>query len=157
MNVTKIILASLFILLSITSISAQYGNNGYGGNGYGNGGRMNQMSAMNQNSQPEKPKEIPVEVTVAKYMEEMKPALQLDELQSIAISNVLIESVNTQGRIMKLNLTQDDQYKEFQLLTESTDRKINNFLNPDQKEKYIAYKEESRNPKKSKDKKKKKK
>jgi hypothetical protein len=161
MRSTKTFLASLFMLLSITTISAQYGNNGYGGNGYGgnaygNGGGMSQMGGMNQNSQPEKPKEIPAEETVAKYMNEMKPAIGLDELQSIAISNVLIESVHTQGRILKLNLSQDDQMKEFQLLAESTDKKINDFLNKDQKDKYIAFKEDRKNPKKSKSKEKKK-
>lgn len=161
MKTTKTFLASLFMLLSITTISAQYGNNGYGGNGYGgngygSGGGMNQMGGMNQRSQPEKPKEIPAEVTVAKIMEDMKPAVELDELQVIAISNVLIESLNTQGRILKQDSTQDEQMKDFQALSENTDRQIINFLNKDQKEKYLAFKEERKNPKKSKSKEKKK-
>lgn len=161
MKTTKIFLASLFMLLSITTIYAQYGNNGYGnngygGNGYGSGGGMNQMGGMNQRSQPEKPKEIPAEVTVAKVMEDMKPAVELDELQVIAISNVLIESLNTQGRILKQDSTQDEQMKDFQALSENTDRQIMNFLNKDQKEKYLAFKEERKNPKKSKSKEKKK-
>lgn len=161
MKTTKTFLASLLILLSITTISAQYGNSGYGGggyggNGYGSGGGMNQMSGMNQRSEPEKPKEIPAEVTVAKVMEDMKPAVELDELQVIAISNVLIESINTQGRILKQDSTQDEQMKDFQALAENTDRQIMNFLNKDQKEKYLAFKEERKNPKKSKSKEKKK-
>ncbi|MCI4442816.1 MAG: hypothetical protein JHC39_04845 [Lentimicrobium sp.] len=161
MKTTKTFLASLFILLSITTISAQYGNSGYGGggyggNGYGSGGGMNQMGGMNQRSEPEKPKEIPAEVTVAKVMEDMKPAVELDELQVIAISNVLIESINTQGRILKQDSTQDEQMKDFQALSENTDRQIMNFLNKDQKEKYLAFKEERKNPKKSKSKEKKK-
>jgi len=158
MKTLKTYLASLFIIASINTISAQYGNNGYGGYGNNGGmgqmGQMGQMGAMNQRSQPEKPKEIPVEVSVAKFMENMKPALALDELQSIAISNVLIESMNAQGRISKLNLSQEEQFKEIQTITENTDRKINDFLNPDQKEKYIAFKADMKNPKKSKDKKK---
>jgi hypothetical protein len=161
MKTTKTFLASLFMLLSITTISAQYGNNGYGGggyggNGYGSGNGMNQMGGMNQRSEPEKPKEIPAEVTVAKIMEDMKPAVELDELQVIAISNVLIESINTQGRILKQDSTQDEQMKDFQALSENTDRKIMNFLNKDQKEKYLAFKEDRKNPKKSKSKEKKK-
>lgn len=149
------------MLLSITTISAQYGNNGYGGNGYGgngygNRGGLSQMGGMNQNSQPEKPKEIPAEEIVAKYMEEMKPTLGLDELQTIAISNVLVETVNAQGRIAKLNLPQEDLMNEYKLLNESTDRKVNNFLNTDQKAKYLAFKEDKKNPKKSKSKEKKK-
>lgn len=161
MKTTKTFLASLFMLFSISTISAQYGNNGYGnngygGNGYGSGSGMNQMGGMNQRSQPEKPKEIPAEVTVAKVMEEMKPAVGLDELQVIAISNVLIESINTQGRILKQDSTQDEQIKDFQALSENTDRKIMNFLNKDQKDKYLAFKEDRKNPKKSKSKEKKK-
>jgi hypothetical protein len=140
-----------FFLLAITSISAQYRNNGYGGNGYGNGyggagygGGMNQMSQ----SQPEKPKEIPIEVTVGKIMDEMKVALKLDELQTIAIANVLTESIKEQGVLLKQNYSQEDQEKNFKALSETTDRKINQFLNPDQKEKYLIFKEEIRKPKK---------
>jgi hypothetical protein len=159
MNAKQKFIGCLLILISINSVSAQYGNNGYGGyggNGYGSSNRMSQMGGMNQRSEPEKPKEIPNEEIVAKYMEDMKPAVGLDELQSIAISNVLLESVNTQGRILKLNLSQDEQINEFQLLSENTDKKINNFLNKDQIDKYLAFKEDRKNSKKSKSKPKKK-
>lgn len=160
MRTRQTFLVLAFILLSITSVSAQYGGNGYGGNGYGGyggngygGGGMNQMgSVMNQQSQPEKPKEIPADITAAKIVEEMKPALNLDELQAIAITNVLIESLNTQGRILKQDSTQDEQIKDFQALSESTDRKINQFLSKEQKEKYLVFKEERKNQKKSKEK-----
>ncbi|WP_228479156.1 hypothetical protein [Flavobacterium soyangense] len=152
------------MLLSITTISAQYGNSGYGGNryggnGYGNGYGGNGYGSgggINQRSEPEKPKEIPAEVTVAKVLEDMKPAVELDELQVIAISNVLIESLNTQGRILKQDTTQEEQLKDFQALSENTDRQIMNFLNTVQKEKYLAFKEDRKNPKKSKSKEKKK-
>lgn len=142
---------------SINTISAQYGGNGYGNNGYGgsgyNRGGMNQMGGgMSQGSQPEKPKEIPVEVTVAKVMEEMKPAVNLDELQVIAISNVLTESIRTQGVLLKQDYNQEDQMKNFQALSEITDRKINQFLSPEQKEKYLAFKEDRKNQKKTKSK-----
>jgi hypothetical protein len=155
MKTTKIFLASLFTLLSITLVSAQYGNNGYGGggyggNGYGSGNGMSQMGGMNQRSQPEKPKEIPPEESAAKIMEDMKPAINLDELQTIAISNVIVESLKTEGRILKQDTTQDEQIKDFKLLSENTDRKIMDFLNKDQKEKYLVFKEEIKNQKKSK-------
>lgn len=161
MKTITLYIASLILLISINTVSAQYGNNGYGGggyggNGYGSNNRMNQMGGMNQRSEPEKPKEIPNEEIVAKFMEEVKPALSLDELQYIAISNVVLESVNAQGRILKLNLTQEEQMKEFQLLSENTDKKINNYLNKDQKDKYLAFKEDRKNPKKTKSKQKKK-
>ncbi len=161
MKTKQIFLAFAFILLSITSVSAQYGRNGYGGGGYGGngyggngygGGGMNQMGSTMNQSQPEKPKEIPADVTAAKIVEDMKPALNLDELQAIAITNVLIESLNTQGRILKQGTTQDEQIKDFQALSESTDRKINQFLSKEQKEKYLVFKEERKNQKKSKEK-----
>jgi hypothetical protein len=55
----KIYVAAItaILLLTFNGVNAQFGNgNGYG-NGYGNG-RMNQMSQMNQNQTPSKPKEI---------------------------------------------------------------------------------------------------
>ncbi len=161
MKTIQTIILSAFLLLSINTISAQYGGGGYGGGGYGggmnsgmggmNGGRsgggMNR--GMNQQSQPEKPKEIPVEVTVGKIMDKMTPALQLDELQVIAISNVLKESIDTQGRILKQETSQDEQIKNFKILSENTDRKIMDFLNADQKPKYLAFKEDRKTQKES--------
>jgi hypothetical protein len=155
MRTIQTIAVSIFVLFSINIVSAQYGNNGYGGrgNGYGGSNGMNQMgSSMNQQSQPEKPKEIPAEVTVAKVMEEMKPALNLDELQVIAISNVLTESIRTQGVLLKQEYSNEDQMKNFQALSETTDRKINQFLNQEQKEKYLVFKEDRKTSKKSKEK-----
>jgi len=142
------------LLCSITA-SAQYGNNGYGNNGYGGGGyganngRMNQMSQMNQSHDAEKPKEIPAEVIVGKIMEKLTPELVLDQLQEIAIRNVLIESVRSQGILLKAETAQEQKIKEVKALSEVTDRKINEFLNEDQKLKYKALNEESNNPKKS--------
>ena len=148
MKATQTFLVFTFILFSITSASAQYG---YGTNPYG--GRSNSGASMiNQASQPAKPKEIPAEERAAQIIENMKPALNLDELQVIAISNVLVESINEQGRIRKLDSSQDDQIKDFQALSESTDRKINQFLSAEQKEKYTIFKVDNQNPKKTKEK-----
>jgi hypothetical protein len=154
MKSTQTFLVFTFFLFSIFSISAQYGNNGFGGNnngrgGYGAGGGMNQMNQ----SPPEKPKEIPVEVTVGNIMERMKTAVNLDALQVIAISNVFTESIREQGVLLKQNNNQEDLEKNFKALSETTDRKINQFLNPDQKEKYIAFKVDSQKPEKKKRKK----
>jgi hypothetical protein len=152
MKPIQILLVSAFLLLSANTISAQYGNgygNGYGGNGYGNGGRMSQMnSGMSQ--EREKPKEIPVEVTVGKIIERLKTAVNLDELQVIAISNILTESIRSQGIIIKQENSQVDKIKDMKALSEITDSKVMVLLNKDQKEKYLAYAEEMKNPKKSK-------
>lgn len=150
-----ILIGYVMILMSAYHAEAQFGNNGFG-NGRNQMGGMNQMGAINQPTEPEKPKEIPAEDIVAKYMEDMKPAIGLDELQIIAISNVLVESVKAQGRITKLNLPEEDLINEYKALMETTDRKIINFLNKDQKEKYLIFKEQAKQPKKAKSKDKKK-
>lgn len=156
MKVTHLFLVFSFILLSITSASAQYGNgygNGYGANGYSSNGRNSQMgSLINQQSQPEKPKEVPVEVTATKMAGEMKEALNLDELQTVAITNVLKESLRERGILLKQEYSQEEQIKNFNALVETTDQKINQYLSKEQKEKYIVYKEELQTKKKTKEK-----
>lgn len=154
MKTIQSILVGAFVLLSINTISAQYGNSGYGngyGNSYGGSGGMNRMNGggMSQDRSHDKPKEIPVEVTVGKIMEKLKTELNLDALQEIAISNVLTESIKTQGVLIKAESSQEQKIKEIQALSETTDRKVKEFLNDDQKEKYKVFKEESNNPKKS--------
>ena len=140
-----------FVLLFANTMTAQYGNGGYG-NGYGSNRRMN--SAMDQPRTQDKPKEIPVEVTVGKIMERLKPELVLDELQVIAIGNILTESMRNQGMLIKAEVSQEEKIKNITVLSETTDRKIMELLNIDQKEKYKALNEESKNPKKSKSKRK---
>ena len=50
---------------------------------------------------PSKPKEVPPEETAAKIVEQMKPEVNLDELQAIAITNVLADSMREQGVLLK--------------------------------------------------------
>lgn len=136
-------------LLSSTAVSAQYGNNGYGGRGYGS--THHRMSQMNQthDSDRDKPKEVPVEVIVGKIMENLKTELVLDQLQEIAIANVLTESVKSQGILLKAETGQEQKVKEIKALSEVTDRKVNEFLNEDQKLKYKALNDDSNKRKKS--------
>lgn len=156
----QILFVLLLTILSLNTVSAQYGNNGYGNNGYGNGGYGNNgygnngyggNGRMNQIPQTqEKPKEIPIEITVGKIMEKITLELTLDQLQAIAISNVLTESIRSQGILLKDETSnQEQKIKEIQALSETTDRKINVFLNEDQKIKYKALNEEGSNKKKS--------
>ncbi|CAH0336338.1 hypothetical protein FVB9288_02029 [Flavobacterium sp. CECT 9288] len=142
------LLIGLIVFFANTSF-AQYGNGGYGngyGNGYGGNGRMN--NTMDQSRAPEKPKEIPVEVTVGKVMERLKPELVLDELQAIAISNILTESSKTHGMLIKAQVSHEDKVKNIKALSETTDKKILELLNKEQKEKFILLNEEAKNPKK---------
>jgi hypothetical protein len=118
----------IFMLLYRSII---YGNNGYGNNGYGVGGRgygsnNGRMSQMNQ-TRHRKTRRNPVEVIVDKIMETLKE-LVLDQLQEIAISNVL-KSVRSQGILLKAETTQEQKKKKSknQALSEVTDRKVNNF------------------------------
>ena len=147
----------LFVFLFSNSVSAQFGNNGYN-NGYGNNYESNRRmnSGMDQSMSQQKPKEIPVEITVAKIIEQIKPKLDLDELQVIALSNILTENIRTQGMLLKAEVSQDDKMANIKALSEVTDRKILELLNSDQKEKYNILNEEAKNPKKSKKEKKKK-
>ncbi|TRX41326.1 hypothetical protein [Flavobacterium restrictum] len=145
MKTFRFLLVLSGILFSANTITAQYGNSGYG-NGYGNNGNgygSNRMSQMNHDT-PEAPKVIPVEVTVSKIMEKIKPELNLDALQEIAIANVLIESLKAQGVIIKQESSQEDKMKDIQALSEVTDRKIMEFLDADQKVKYKLMNEESK-------------
>ena len=158
MKLIQSILIALFIVLFSNTVAAQYGNSGYNngynngyGNNYGSNRRMN--SGMDQSMSQQKPKEIPVEVTVAKIIEQIKPELNLDELQAIAISNILTESIRTQGMLIKAEVSQDDKMTNVKALSEVTDRKIMELLNNDQKEKYIILNDEAKSPKKSKKKK----
>lgn len=149
MRTIQLLFVIAVILFSINTTSAQYGY----GNGYGNGygyGRDRSMSQMNQTT-PDKPKEIPAEVTAAKAMEKLKSELNLDALQEIAIHNLLVENIKSQTAIIKSESTsQADKIKEIQAMSEVTDRKIKEFLNGEQKAKYIALQEENKNPQKSK-------
>ena len=152
----------VFTLLCFNSVSAQYGNgynNGYGGGGYGGrGGGMGMDRSMMQGPQPNtsKPKEIPAEETAARIVEQMKPEVNLDELQAIAITNVLTDSMKEQGVLLKNeSSSQDEKIEQMKALRESTTKKITAFLNPDQIEKYTSFMENFKEIKKSKSKKKK--
>lgn len=154
----------VFSLFCFNSVSAQYGNgynngygNGYGGYG-GRGGGMGMDRSMMSGPQANtsKPKEIPVEETAAKIVEQMKPAVNLDELQSIAITNVFADGLREQGILLKNeSSSQDQKMEQMKALKESMTKKITAFLNPDQVKKYTNFMENFKEVKKTKSKKKK--
>lgn len=162
----------VFTLFCFNSVSAQYGNgynNGYGGggyggggygnNGYGRGGGMGMDRSMMGGPQgnTSKPKETPPEETAAQIVEQMKPVVNLDELQAIAIANVFTDSMKEQGILLKNESSnQDQKMEQIKALRESTTKKITAFLNPDQIEKYTTFMadfKEIKKPSKSKKKK----
>lgn len=166
MKPTQSLFLLVFTLFCFNFASAQYGNgynNGYGGGGYGNGygrgGGMGMDRSMMSGPQPNtsKPKETPPEEMAAKIVEQMKPVVNLDELQAIAIANVFADSMREQGILLKNeSSSQDQKVEQIKALRESTTKKINSFLNPDQIEKYTAFMadfKEIKKPSKSKKKK----
>lgn len=161
MKPTQSLFLLVIALFCINSVSAQYGNgynNGYGGNGYGRGGGMGMDRSMMQGPQgsPSKPKEVSPEETAAKIVEQMKPEVNLDELQAIAITNVFADSMREQGILLKNeSSSQEEKMEQIKALRESTTKKVTAFLNPDQIEKYTFFMENFKETKKTKSKKKK--
>jgi len=161
MKPTYTLFILVFTLFCFNSVSAQYGNgynNGYGGGGYGRGGGMGMDRSMmaGPQSSPSKPKEIPAEETAAKIVEQMKPEVKLDDLQAIAITNVIADSMREQGVLLKNeSSSQDQKIEQMTALRESTTKKITSFLNPDQIEKYTNFMANFKEIKKTKNKKKK--
>jgi len=137
MKTIQTVLVSAFVLLSLNTISEQYGNNGYGGGGYGGSNRMGQMNrGMSQPTHTEAKKEVPVEDIVNKIMARLKTELTLDELQVIAISNIMTDAVKSQESLRKKESSQDDKMTETKALSEATDLKIMYLLYKEQKVKY---------------------
>ena len=52
---------------------------------------------------------------------------------------MLTESIREQGMLIKAETNQEQKAKDFQALSETTNRKVNEFLNEDQKAKYKEF------------------
>ncbi len=114
------------------------------------------MAGQGQQGSQSKPKETPPEETAGIIVEQMKPQVNLDELQAIAITNVLADSIREQGILLKNeSSSQDQKIEQIKALRESTDKKVTAFLNPDQVEKYKTFMEKLKDGKMNKSKKKK--
>lgn len=92
-----------------------------------------------------------------KLMERLKEDLNLNALQVIAIEQIYNESSKKQGIILKKEISDDDKVSALKSLGESTEKKVLDLLDAQQKEKYELIKAEANNPKKNKKKDKKKK
>lgn len=129
------------LLLSTLNATAQYGNP------YGNGmGGLDRSNQIPQNNEPKEP--TPEEITKARttrvdnIMKQMKEDLTLDDLQYIAIRNELIGNSKSIDILMKSEISQEDKTKQYQAIQEKTEKTINSYLNPTQKEKYQILKDE---------------
>lgn len=144
------IIASLILLFSIQSLSAQYGQGGYGQGGFGQGGfggnpMNNQNNQMGNQNRTQTVKEPPIEETVKKVVDRIKIQLTLDELQVIAIGNIITESMKKQNAVLKKEDSNENKTSELKAIAEKTDLDILILLDKTQKAKYKQLSEDLRN------------
>jgi len=141
------IITSLILLFTIQSLVAQYGQGGYGQGGYGQGGMGGGMGGNPnmQNQQRSQPKEPAIEETVKKVMDRFNEQLKLDELQVIAVSNIITECIKKQNAILKKeDGGNEEKANELKAISEKMDLDILILLNKDQKTKYKLMSEDSK-------------
>jgi hypothetical protein len=143
------IISTLILLFSIQTISAQFGQGGYGG--YGQGGMgMGMGNGMGgnpnmQNQQRSQPKEPAIEETVKKVVDRLNQQLKLDELQVIAISNIITQNIKKQNAIIKKEEGgNEEKAAELKAISEKMDLDIMILLNKDQKVKYKLLAEDAK-------------
>jgi hypothetical protein len=76
---------------------------------------------------------------VDKYIVKLKAAVDLDELQVIAIKNELIANSKSIDIVMKKEDSQEDKKNEVKALMDKTEVVVNSYLNKNQKEKYLLF------------------
>jgi hypothetical protein len=79
---------------------------------------------------------------LAKFMSKLKEDLNLDALQEIAIQQIFSENMKLQGIILKKEVSDEDKASALKSLAESTEKKVTDLLNAEQKEKYEKLKTE---------------
>ena len=72
----------------------------------------------------------------------MTKDLNLDDLQVIVIRKEIEAGAKSISAVTKSEISNDEKIKEVDAINEKTDRTINTYLNPEQKEKYKKYIEE---------------
>ena len=131
----------MFLSFSLNSVSAQFGQGGQGGgfgqNGRGqSGGGFDQIGSGQRDNTPTEESDKSKKERLDKEVAKIKDELKLDELQVIVVQNILAENQKKQIILFKKEIPQDEKIAEIVALSESTDRKIMEFLNKDQKIKY---------------------
>jgi hypothetical protein len=142
MKYLKIFVGSLFLIT--VSASAQF-NNGYNR-------RMNSMPSSQQTQSKPSAKEIEENRNeqIEKYMIRLKSDLKLDDLQYIAIKNEVVKSNKDAEILLKSDYSDEDKGNQMKAIQENTEKTILGYLNPEQKEKYMALKLEKPKKKDSK-------
>jgi hypothetical protein len=142
-------ISSLILLFSMQTIVAQYGQGygGYGQGGYGQGGMGGGMGGNPnmQNQQRTQPKEPAIEETVKKVLDRLNTQLKFDELQVIAVSNIITDCIKKQNAILKKeDGDKDEKTNELKAISEKMDLDIMILLNKDQKAKYKLLSEDAK-------------
>jgi|GEM_PF-1943781 hypothetical protein len=147
------IISILILLFSMQTINAQFGQGGYGQGGYGQGGMgqggMGQGgfggNPNMQNQQRSQPKEPAIEEITKKIVNRLNEQLKLDELQIIAVSNIVTENVKKQNAILKKEEGgNEEKVNELKAISEKMDLDIMILLNKDQKAKYKLLTEDNK-------------
>jgi len=139
------IIASLILLFSIQSLSAQYGQGGFGQGGFGGNPMGSQNQQMGNQNRTQTVKETPIEESVKKAVDRIKIQLTLDELQVIAIGNIITESMKKQNAVLKKEDSNENKTSELKAIAEKTDLDILILLDKTQKAKYKQLSEDLRN------------
>ncbi len=147
------IISILILLFSMQTINAQFGQGGYGQGGMGQGGMgqggMGQGgfggNPNMQNQQRSQPKEPAIEEIAKKIVNRLNEQLKLDELQIIAVSNIVTENVKKQNAILKKEEGgNEEKVNELKAISEKMDLDIMILLNKDQKAKYKLLTEDNK-------------
>lgn len=135
MKNVKLILSCL-VLLTALSVSAQ----NYGRNSNINRNIASENSKL-ENDRYKEEYEKEKQKNVQKSIEKLKTDLQLDELQTIAVKQIITESIKTEGIILKKEGTDEDKMNAIKGLSETTDIKVKAILNKEQITKFNEIRE----------------
>ena len=110
----------------------------------GMGRNPQSMQNTNNFGKNKSPEEIEKEraENLNKSIEKMTKDLNLDDLQVIVIRKEIEAGAKSISAVTKSEISNDEKIKEVDAINEKTDRTINTYLNPEQKEKYKKYIEE---------------
>lgn len=124
------------ILLSTTVFSQRGYERGYGG-------MTTQPNAEDQKEEHEENNAKLREEALENMMLFLNKELNLNELQSIAIKQIYVDSNKKQGIILKKEeISQDEKMEALKSLSESTEKKVLDLLDVQQKEKFGIVKAE---------------
>ena len=138
----KLIL-SCFLLISTSVITAQ----NYGRNNTRNTTTPPQNTEFENERRKEDFEKEKVK-SIEKSIEKLKIDLQLDELQAIAVKQIITQSIKNEGIILKKEESDEDKMKAITALSETTDTKIRALLNKSQNEKFTDLKNNVKKKKK---------